>query len=113
MVSVFFLRPDYKFEIISKCVHAYSVDHGILQARILEWIAIPLSKGSFQPGIEPESPVSPALQAHSLPTEPPRKPYFQMTRQKKKMLRTSSVQGISENMKVVRSLHMVSRTVCS
>ena len=84
MVSVFFLRPDYKFEIISKCVHAYSVDHGILQARILEWIAIPLSKGSFQPGIEPESPVSPALQAHSLPTEPPRKPYFQMTRQKKK-----------------------------
>ena len=23
--------------------------HGILQARILEWVAIPFSKGSFQP----------------------------------------------------------------
>ena len=44
--------------------------HGILQARILEWIAIPFSKGSSWPGIEP---VSPALQADSLPTEPPGK----------------------------------------
>ena len=24
-------------------------DHGILQARILEWVAVPFSKGSFQP----------------------------------------------------------------
>jgi len=24
-------------------------DHGILQARILEWIAIPFSRGSYQP----------------------------------------------------------------
>ena len=24
--------------------------HGILQARILEWVAIPFSRGSFQPG---------------------------------------------------------------
>ena len=38
---------------------------GILQARILEWVAIPFSKGSSQPrepGIEP---ASPALQADS------------------------------------------------
>ena len=28
------------------------------------------------PGIEPISPASPALQAGSLPTEPPRKPYL-------------------------------------
>ena len=28
--------------------------HGILQARILEWVIIPFSKGS--PGIEPRSP---------------------------------------------------------
>ena len=28
------------------------------------------------PGAEPTSPVSPALQADSLPTEPPGKPYF-------------------------------------
>ncbi|XDA72855.1 hypothetical protein R6Z07F_003133 [Ovis aries] len=29
--------------------------HGILQARILEWVAIPFSKGSPNPGIEPGS----------------------------------------------------------
>ena len=46
--------------------------HGIFQARILKWIAIPFSKGSSQPnpGIEPTSPV---LQADSLLSEPPRK----------------------------------------
>ena len=27
--------------------------HGILQARILEWVAMPSSRGSSQPGIEP------------------------------------------------------------
>ena len=41
--------------------------HGILQARILEWIAFPFSRGSSQPGIQPRSPT---LQADSLPTEP-------------------------------------------
>ena len=45
--------------------------HGILQARILEWVAMPSSKGSSQPGIEPRSSV---LWADSLPSEPPRKP---------------------------------------
>ena len=79
--------------------------HGILQARILEWVAFPFSRGSSQPrdqtqvsriagrfstswaareaqdywseepilpdpGIDPGSP---ALQANSLPTEPPGK----------------------------------------
>ena len=39
---------------------------GILQARILEWVAMPFSGGSSQPGMEPSSPV---LQADSLPTE--------------------------------------------
>ena len=34
--------------------------HGILQARVLEWIAMPSSRGSSQPG-------SPALQEDSLP----------------------------------------------
>ena len=39
--------------------------HRILQARILEWVAIPFSRGSSQPSdFEPESP---ALQANSLP----------------------------------------------
>ena len=35
--------------------------HGILQARILEWVAFPFSRGSSQPGTEPTSLMSPAL----------------------------------------------------
>ena len=45
--------------------------HGILQARILEWVPIPFSRGSF-PRIEPGSP---ALQADSLQSKPPGKTY--------------------------------------
>ena len=41
--------------------------HGILQVRILEWIALPLSGDLPNPGIQPRSP---ALQVDSLPTEP-------------------------------------------
>ena len=40
--------------------------HGILQARILEWVAIPFSRHLPDPGIEPGSP---ALQADFLPSE--------------------------------------------
>ena len=40
--------------------------HGILQARVLEWVAIPFFRGSCNPGIELESPVSPALQVDTL-----------------------------------------------
>ena len=47
---------------------------GILQARILEWVAIPSSPGYLpNPGIELGSP---ALQADSLPIEPPGKPQW-------------------------------------
>ena len=45
--------------------------HGFLQARILEWVAMPSSRGSSQPRIEPRSP---ALQADSLKSEPPGNP---------------------------------------
>ena len=45
--------------------------HGILQARILEWVAILSSRGLPNPGIDPRSPT---LQADSLPSEPPGKP---------------------------------------
>ena len=38
--------------------------HGIVQARILEWVAIPFSRGSSQPR-------SPEVRADSLPFEPP------------------------------------------
>ena len=44
--------------------------HEILQARILEWVAIPLSLGSSDPAIEPRSP---ALQVDSSPSELPGK----------------------------------------
>ena len=42
--------------------------HGILQARILEWISNSFSRGSSQPR---DWPWSPALQADSLVSEPP------------------------------------------
>ena len=43
--------------------------HRILQARILEWVTMPSSRGSSQPR-------SPAMQADSLPSESPGKPSF-------------------------------------
>ena len=45
--------------------------HGILQARILQWVAFPFSRDLPNPGIEPRSP---AWQADSLPAEPQGKP---------------------------------------
>ena len=45
--------------------------HGILQARILEWVASPFSRGLPNPGIKLRSPT---FQADSLPAEPHRKP---------------------------------------
>ena len=50
--------------------------HGILQARMLEWVAISFSGDVPDPGIEPGSP---ALQADSLPSEAPRKPEVNKT----------------------------------
>ena len=44
----------------------------ILQARILEWVAMPSSRGSSQPRIEHKSPT---LQAEFLLSEPLGKPY--------------------------------------
>ena len=35
--------------------------HGILQARVLEWVSMPFSRGSPDPGIQPMSLTSPAL----------------------------------------------------
>ena len=45
--------------------------HGILQARILEWVAFPSPGDLPNPGIKPRSP---ALQVDSLPTESQGKP---------------------------------------
>ena len=45
--------------------------HGILQARILEWVVVCFSRDLPDPGIEPWSP---ALQVDSSPSEPSGKP---------------------------------------
>ena len=47
--------------------------HGIFQARILKLVAFPSPRDLPYPGIESKSPVTPALQVNSLPTEPLRK----------------------------------------
>ena len=44
--------------------------HGILQARIPEWVAVLLSRGLFNPGIEPRSPAL-RVDVFFLPSEPP------------------------------------------
>ena len=59
------------------CSPAALLSVGILQARILEWVVMPASQGSSQPGIEPRSP---ALQVDSLPSETPGKPWDETTR---------------------------------
>ena len=53
------------------CSSPGSSVHGVLQARILEWVVMAFSRDLPNPGIEPRSPT---LQADSLPIEPPGKP---------------------------------------
>ena len=53
--------------VVSLCDPMDYIVHGILQARILEWVTLPFSN----PGIEPRHP---AFQADSLPAEPQGKP---------------------------------------
>ena len=53
------------------CGQLSSIALSILQAQILEWVAIPFSGDLPNPEIEPRSP---ALQADSLLPEPPGKP---------------------------------------
>ena len=50
--------------------------HGILQARILEWVACPPPGDILDPGIKPRYP---ALWADSLPFESPGKPDYNQT----------------------------------
>ena len=51
-----------------ECHPSGSSVRGILQARILEWVAVSFSRDLPDPGIERRSPT---LQADSLPSEPP------------------------------------------
>ena len=64
-----------KVKVTQSCLTlCYSMDyivHGILQVRILEWVAIPFSRDLPNPGIEPRSLT---LHADSLPSESQGKP---------------------------------------
>ena len=46
--------------------------HGILQIRTLEWVAMPFSRGSSQPRVEPASLMSPALVGRFFTTSSPK-----------------------------------------
>jgi len=58
--------------------------HGILQARILEWVAIPSPGDLPHPGTELGSPT---LQADALTSEPPGKPIKRVLRQKTRIMK--------------------------
>ena len=70
-VKVLFAQSDSTVCDPVNCSLSGSSVHGIVQARILEWVAISFSRDLPHPGIEPGSL---ALQADSLPSEPPEKP---------------------------------------
>ena len=55
------------------CSRPGSSVHGMLQARILEWVAMPSSRGSSRPGIKPVSP-NVFCRTSSLPLASPGKP---------------------------------------
>ena len=76
VLRVSLLHPSSETEsescsIMSNSLPPHGIVHGILQARILEWVAIPFSRDHSNPGFETRAPV---LQADSLPTESPEKP---------------------------------------
>ena len=68
------------------CSPPESSVYGILQARILEWVAMSPLGDLPNPGIEPVSPVSPALQADSLLQRHRGSPVFQHVFQHKSTL---------------------------
>ena len=53
--------------VMYKSLRVHGLVHGLLQARILEWVNFPFSRGFSQTGIKPRSPT---LQEDSLPAEP-------------------------------------------
>ena len=64
-------------ELLQSCLTL--CDPSILQARILEWVAIYYSWGSFHPRDRTHgSHISPHWQVGSLPLVPPRKPHKEM-----------------------------------
>ena len=56
--------------------HQAPLSMGFFQKRILERVVISCFRGSSNPGVEPESLMSPALAGGCFTTVPPEKPYF-------------------------------------
>ena len=56
--------------VMSDSLRAYGIVHGILQGRILEWVAVPFPEDLPTPGIKYRFPT---VQVASLPAEPPGK----------------------------------------
>ena len=66
--------------VVSNSVRPYGMQpgspvHGTLQARILEWVATPPSKGSSQPRDQTHVYVS-SIAGGFFPAEPPRRPIY-------------------------------------
>ena len=86
--------------------------HGILQARILEWVAILLSRDLPDPGIELGSP---ALQADSLLSKPPGKPNrkLKLARGKKNKKQTSEVWSMKKCCRLVATFGNNNGNLCA
>ena len=65
---------------------ACKTPHGIIQARILEWVVISSSRGSSPLAIQPSSPASPALAGGFCITESSGKPQWHYLYPPKKLL---------------------------
>ena len=59
--------------VVSDSLWPHGIVHWILQARILEWVVVPFSRGSSNPGIEPRNPT---LLVDSSPAKPPGKTFL-------------------------------------
>ena len=72
-----YIKYEKKVKFVQSCTTLWTpmddTVHGLLQARILEWVAFPFSRGSFQP--RDQTQVS-HIAGISLPAEPPGKPYI-------------------------------------
>ena len=71
LIIIYYENESESHSVISDSLQPQGLVHGILQARILEWVAFLFSRGLPNPGIKPRSPT---LQADSLPAEPQGKP---------------------------------------
>ena len=80
--------------------------HGVLQARILEWVAFPFSRDLPELGIEPGSP---ALQADSLPNELSGKPRIWIA-----LMLVSRILHLGETLtcKLHMGVHIISSNCC-